>query len=261
MKLGFAFLPIIVFGVFENVGAQVSDGKTRAPCQIAQDWVRDHPHVINAKLGEFALFPLSYRRASYATMSNSERISMWREHMSIYSGPASRLGLREKQFIDSVSSVLPEIFAATDKESTVVRLFTDATRVLGKHTAVVVFGLLGMVDSKLVDLTRVTRGPVAPDLVQIAASVTGASQIGGPADVESSAVPESASQLYFVNSSVEGVALQPKPMNTCNCHNGSIGDFCDVGTGPHTSCRAGSCVPSSLYCGVLFLQSCNGACS
>jgi hypothetical protein len=259
MKLALALVSTLLVGTPNLVVGQSSATPPRAPCQIAQDWVQQHPNVIHANLGEFALFPGNYRKAGYATMTTPERISLWREHFAVYTGPASRLSAQEKQFIDSVSGVLPDIFSAADKEAVVTRLGTDATRVLGRHTAVMVFGMLGMVDSKIVDLTRVSRSPVSDIVVRLANSLTEVPS--DEADFAQSSGPGPAARLYFVNSSVDWALAQPKSLDTCNCHAGTIGDFCDTITGPYSYCRSWPCTQSSLYCGWLFLQPCNGKCT
>src|SRR3954463_14242424 len=76
MKLALALVPIILFGTHQLVAAQKTAAVRAAPCKVASDWVQQHPRAISANLDEFALFPLSYRRASYATMSMDERLAL-----------------------------------------------------------------------------------------------------------------------------------------------------------------------------------------
>ena len=266
MKLVLAALPLMLAATSSTDAGRPMPVKP--PCKVAQEWVQHHPHVIPARLDGFALFPIYYKRAAYAKMTEPDRAALWQAHLAIYSGPASRLTAVQKQFIDSVSRMLPAIFADPDLSTEAGRIGNKAVKLLTKSTAHVVFASLGMVDSSLVDVAVLRRDDSRTQLVQMAGEVT--PRAGGPsaadddrlvADPSLEAAHRLSARLYYLNSTFVGAKEQAKATrNVCNCN--TSGDFCDSITGPSSSCQGNNgCVDSSFGCGWLWAQSCNGICS
>jgi hypothetical protein len=243
MRLSAFTLPLLV--MLPIARKDVERPLSAAPepaCVIAQRWVDDHAWMRPSSLDGFYYLPAVYQKAVYRSFDADRRIRLWREHLAKYSGPASRLSVSQKRFIDSVAVNLEQLFSKKDPEPDIQIFAAAAIEKFGYRIARTIFGQLGAEDPELLELAALPNRPVRPFVL--------ARYDGNTPGHE---------ELAALFRPAYGARLGVASMGSCDCHVTS--DFCDPITGPHEHCAPDvKCEPDGPGCGWFWLEACDGDC-
>lgn len=244
-------LATLVIGVTTSPRPLAESAKSPPPpalCVEAREWVAANPAIRPKDLATLAALPAHYQRALFNEYSDAERASLWRQHFARYTSSASRFTPAQKAFIHSVGRSVESFIRSKPSERDIERFALNATLVLGRQEAKLVFGRLGVLDPTVLDLALLDQSMTAP---------RGHSPLARASTSRGSGSFRLA--RYTFAASIPAISVGSGERQGCGCHTGSIGDFCDTGTGPQESCKAVSGC-SGIGCGWLFLQECNGNC-
>jgi hypothetical protein len=155
----------------------VNAANTKSLCQVANDWAVSNRANLPTTLNGFSEHELAYRKAIYNLITIEQRRELWREHLTSFLGPASRLTAGQQEVLQGAIARLDEYVDLPAKAQAAIKrdgLTPQRLRTLfGDSLAVAIFATLGppaersrvatAVDGAVATLTGKTDSPQGGD--------------------------------------------------------------------------------------------------
>ncbi|HEV2855119.1 MAG TPA: bacteriocin fulvocin C-related protein [Thermoanaerobaculia bacterium] len=214
------------FGIFLTLQ---SPGFAQRICRSeAHDWVAAHRDDLPQTYEELSVFPLSYRRAIYASLPSTAKSRLWRTQLELHLERDTELTPSQKAVVlEAIQLATPDTFSATREPSSqkyrqmrrrIESLEGRAKEAFGAERAGKLFGRIGPADTDtLFFIDRQKAEAIAPRLQLVTEAAVG----GGTA---------------------------------CSCSDAS--DYCSSGF----NCAAGGCIRIADECGTFWTYDCDGSC-
>jgi len=108
-------------------------------------WVEEHRDELPNTVAELAAFPVAFRRVIVNFVPHERRTQFWQEHLQSFLGPESPLNVKQRTFVESTISVLPEVFGSPLPEAQDrIRSMEEGMRGLfTRQEAAQMFGMVG----------------------------------------------------------------------------------------------------------------------
>jgi hypothetical protein len=218
-----------VLGALALTGVLAAARRPEPPCLAALEWAEANRVTLPTTLPKFAGYSMLYRKAIYHELSLQQRRALWREHLSSFVGPDSRLTAKQQALVRSVIGGINSYVAAPAKaRDALARDGLTAKRLkaeFGDQLAREIFTDLGGADPR----TNETRTSV---------SNTGTRELASTVSVPNSQKSVKTESLPFCSCSVES-------------------DWCSHGM---CSDIHHDCIATDEECGTLWCYTCDGLC-
>src|SRR5688572_20533215 len=125
----------------------VNAADTKSLCQVANDWAVANRANLPTKLSGFSEHEVAYRKAIYNLITVEQRRELWREHLTSFLGPASRLTAAQQKVLQGAIARLDEYVDLPAKAQAAIKrdgLTPKRLRTLfGDSLAAAIFATLG----------------------------------------------------------------------------------------------------------------------
>ena|SRR5437870_6697841 len=87
------------------------DWSPLSPAQV-RAWVERHPEALPRSLADLDRFPMLFRKIMLTMVAPAVRLRLWSEHLEALLRTEQELNARQRAFIETTISELPQIFGA-----------------------------------------------------------------------------------------------------------------------------------------------------
>ena len=106
-------------------------------------WVEAHQDALPSTLAELSQLPIPFRKVIVAFISPERRVAFWREHMTTFVGPDSKLTAEQQAFVQESSHNLPSLLAAPAPNPVIVAWEARMVGLFSRLEAGPIFGMVG----------------------------------------------------------------------------------------------------------------------